>query len=123
MHTSPAYAEDVYVGSVSGVDYQGKRASFTCRSRAGGVTTICRKVSSRHPNPFVSPLSCRFDELDGQMWLDNVLIPRATAPASVFSAWAANTAPTGWKRLATAASTCLSNPVYWLKLGHYSLTS
>ena len=75
MHTSPAYAEDVYVGSVSGVDYEGKRASFIVPVAAMGVTTICRKVSSRHPNPFVSPLSCRFDELDGQMWLDNVLIP------------------------------------------------
>ena len=75
MHTSPAYAEDVYVGSVSGVDYQGKRASFIVPVAGKGVTTICRKISSRHPNPFVSPLSRRFDELDGQMWLDNVLIP------------------------------------------------
>jgi aromatic ring hydroxylase len=75
MHTSPAYAEDVYVGSISGVDYEGKRASFIVPVAGKGVTTICRKVSSRHPNPFVSPLSRRFDELDGQMWLDNVLIP------------------------------------------------
>jgi 4-hydroxyphenylacetate 3-monooxygenase len=74
MHTSPAYAEDVYVGGVSGVDYQGRRASFIVPVAAPGVTTICRKVSSRHPNPFVSPLSSRFDELDGQMWLDNVLV-------------------------------------------------
>jgi 4-hydroxyphenylacetate 3-monooxygenase len=75
MHTSPAYAEDVYVGSASGVDYQGKRASFIVPVAAKGVTTICRKVSSRHGNPFVSPLSGHYDELDGQMWLDNVLIP------------------------------------------------
>jgi aromatic ring hydroxylase len=75
MHTSPVYAEDVYVGSISGVDYQGKRGSFIVPVASRGVTTICRKVSRRHPNPFVSPLSRRFDELDGQMWLDNVLIP------------------------------------------------
>ncbi|MBO0737919.1 MAG: hypothetical protein J2P48_15325 [Alphaproteobacteria bacterium] len=75
MHTSPAYAEDVYVGALSGVDYQGRRASFIVPVAGRGVTTLCRKVSSRHPNPFVSPLSRRFDELDGQMWLDNVLIP------------------------------------------------
>jgi aromatic ring hydroxylase len=67
IHTNPAYAEDV--------NYQGKQASFIVPVAAMGVTTICRKLSSRHPNPFVSPLSCRFDELDGQMWLDNVLIP------------------------------------------------
>jgi aromatic ring hydroxylase len=75
MHTSPAYAEDVYVGSVSSVDYQGKRASFIVSVAAPGVTTICRKVSVRHRNAFSSPLSRRFDELDGQMWLDNVLVP------------------------------------------------
>src|SRR5262249_12972717 len=28
MHTSPAYAEDVYVGSVAGTDYGGHRATF-----------------------------------------------------------------------------------------------
>jgi aromatic ring hydroxylase len=75
MHTSPAYAEDVYVGGVSGVDYQGKRASFIVSVGAKGVTTICRKISVRHPNRFVAPLSSRFDELDGQMWLDDVLVP------------------------------------------------
>ncbi|MBV8087056.1 MAG: hypothetical protein JO247_19790 [Chloroflexi bacterium] len=76
MHTSPAYAEDVYVGSASGVDYQGKRASFIVPVAAKGVTVICRKSSSRPASSFISPLSSRFDELDGQMWLDNVLIPR-----------------------------------------------
>ncbi|HEU0167676.1 MAG TPA: 4-hydroxyphenylacetate 3-hydroxylase N-terminal domain-containing protein [Chloroflexota bacterium] len=75
MHTSPAYAEDVYVGSASGVDYEGKRASFIVPVAGKGVTVICRKPSSRHASSFVSPLSGRFDELDGQMWLENVLIP------------------------------------------------
>jgi len=36
---------------------------------------LCRKVAVRDPNPFVAPLSNRFDELDGQLWLDEVLIP------------------------------------------------
>jgi aromatic ring hydroxylase len=75
MHTSPAYAEDVYVGALCGVEYDGKKASFVVPVGAKGVTTICRKVSISHPSPFVSPLSRRFDELDGQMWLDKVLIP------------------------------------------------
>ena len=42
---------------------------------APGVTVICRKPSTRDPNPFVAPLSSRYDELDGQMWLDDVHIP------------------------------------------------
>jgi aromatic ring hydroxylase len=66
MHTSPAYAEEVYVGH---------RATFIVPVNAAGVTVLCRKVSARHPSPFVAPLSNRYDELDGQMWLDDVFIP------------------------------------------------
>jgi 4-hydroxyphenylacetate 3-monooxygenase len=75
MHTSPAYAEDVYIGGHSGVDHGGHRATFVVAVNAPGVTVLCRKVSARHPNPYLSPLSSRFDELDGQMWLDDVLVP------------------------------------------------
>jgi aromatic ring hydroxylase len=75
MHTSPAYAEDVYVGALCGVEHEGKRASFVVPVGAKGVTTICRKLSIAHQSCFVAPLSRRFDELDGQMWLDKVLIP------------------------------------------------
>ena len=75
MHTSPAYAEDVYIGSHSGVDHGDHRATFVVAVNAPGVTVLCRKVSARHPNPYLSPLSSRFDELDGQMWLDDVLVP------------------------------------------------
>lgn len=63
MHTSPAYAEDVYIGSNSGVDFQGHRATFAVAVNAPGVTVICRRRSARDPNPFVSPLSSRYDEL------------------------------------------------------------
>jgi aromatic ring hydroxylase len=75
MHTSPAYAEDVYVGSHSGIDIDGHRATFVVAVNAPGVTILCRKIAARHPNPFLSPLSSRYDELDGQMWLDDVFIP------------------------------------------------
>jgi 4-hydroxyphenylacetate 3-monooxygenase len=75
MHTSPAYAEDVYIGSHSGIDHAGHRATFVVAVNAPGVTVLCRKVSARHPNPFLAPLSSRFDELDGQLWLDEVLVP------------------------------------------------
>jgi len=75
MHTSPAYAEDVYIGAHSGVDRDGHRATFVVPVGAPGVTVVCRKISARHPNPFLAPLSSRFDELDGQMWLEDVLVP------------------------------------------------
>jgi aromatic ring hydroxylase len=75
MHTSPAFAEDVYVGSLSGIDIDGHRATFIVPVGAAGVTTTCRKIATRDRNPFVAPLSNRFDELDGQMWLEDVFIP------------------------------------------------
>ena len=75
MHTSPVYAEDVYIGSHSGIDRDGHRATFVVPVNAPGVTVVCRPPAARHPNPFVAPLSSRFDELDGQMWLDGVLVP------------------------------------------------
>ncbi len=77
MHTSPAYAEDVYVGAHSGVDRGPHRATFIVPVSAPGVTIVCRKISARHANPFIAPLSSRFDELDGQMWLEDVLVPWA----------------------------------------------
>jgi aromatic ring hydroxylase len=75
MHTSPAFADDVYIGSSCNVDYNGSRATFLVPTNAEGVTVVCRKMSIRHENSFVAPLSSRFDELDGQMWLDDVFIP------------------------------------------------
>lgn len=75
MHTSPAYAEDVYVGALSRLEIGGRPVSFIVAVDAPGVTVLCRKRATRDANPFVSPLSSRFDELDGQMWLDAVAIP------------------------------------------------
>jgi 4-hydroxyphenylacetate 3-monooxygenase len=75
MHTSPPFAEDVYIGALSGVDYREQRASFIVPVNAPGVTVICRKRAARYDNSFMSPLSSRFDELDGQMWLDDVFVP------------------------------------------------
>jgi 4-hydroxyphenylacetate 3-monooxygenase len=75
MHTSPAFAHDVYIGALNGVDIDGHRATFVVAVNAPGVTVVCRRISARDPDRFASPLSSRFDELDGQMWLDDVLIP------------------------------------------------
>jgi aromatic ring hydroxylase len=75
MHTSPAYAEDVYVGGLSGIDIGGHRASFVVPVAAPGVAVLCRQPAARSRNGFAAPLSGHFDELDGQMWLDDVFIP------------------------------------------------
>jgi aromatic ring hydroxylase len=75
MHTSPVYAEDVYVGALAGVDIGPHRATFAVPLNAPGVTILCRKIAARHPNAFMAPLSSRFDELDGQMWMEDVFIP------------------------------------------------
>ena len=44
MHTSPAYAEDVYIGALCGVDYDGHRATFVVPVNAPGITIICRRI-------------------------------------------------------------------------------
>ena len=75
MHTSPAYAEDVYVGALSRVRSAGHPARFIVPVGAPGVTVLCRKRAARDENPFIAPLSSRFDELDGQMWLEEVFDP------------------------------------------------
>ncbi|HWB49467.1 MAG TPA: 4-hydroxyphenylacetate 3-hydroxylase N-terminal domain-containing protein [Stellaceae bacterium] len=75
MHTSPCYAEDIFVGSLNGVQYDGHPVSFVVEIAAKGVTILCRRVAARERNPFLAPLSNRFDELDGTLWLDEVLIP------------------------------------------------
>ena len=75
LHTSPAFAEDVYIGANNGIDFQGHRATFVVAVNAPGVKVICRRRSARDTNPFSAPLSGRFDELDGQMWLDDVFVP------------------------------------------------
>ena len=75
MHTSPAFAEDVYVGSHNGIDLGPHRATFVVAVNGPGVTVACRKASPHHPSAFLSPMSRRFDELDGQLWLEDVLIP------------------------------------------------
>ena len=49
--------------------------SFVVEIAAPGVTVLCRRIAAREANPFMAPLSNRFDELDGTLWLDEVLIP------------------------------------------------
>jgi 4-hydroxyphenylacetate 3-monooxygenase len=75
MLTSPAYAEDVYIGSLSGVPFGEHFATVSVAVNSPGVRVVCRRIAARHSDAFLAPMSSRFDELDGQMWLDDVLVP------------------------------------------------
>ena len=76
MHTSPAYAEDVYVGASRASRSTGIAPSFIVPVNAPGVTTLCRKIGGARRQPVHrAAVSSRYDELDGQMWLDDVFIP------------------------------------------------
>ena len=76
MHTSPAYAEDVYVGALNGVaDRRAPRQLCRAGRRARRHDAVPQDRGARPPTRSLAPLSNRFDELDGQMWLDDVFIP------------------------------------------------
>src|SRR5262249_61786607 len=75
MHTSPAFAEDVYIGANNGIDLAGHRATFVVAVNAPGVPGICRKPAARDPNAFSAPPRNRSAELHGQEWLDDRPVP------------------------------------------------
>jgi 4-hydroxyphenylacetate 3-monooxygenase len=74
MHTSVPFAEDVFVSAGTSPDV-GRRIWFSVPVSAPGVRVIARKAVARQNNAFKAPLSSRYDELDAQLWLDDVLIP------------------------------------------------
>ena len=77
LHTSSPYAEDVLITSREELPPgSGRYLWFIVPVNDPGVRVIARSPSARHPNKFLSPLSSRFDELDAQMWLDEVFVPR-----------------------------------------------
>jgi len=77
MHTSTPFAEDVLVTSRDELPPgSGRWPWFILPVNSPGVRVVARRTSARHANPFLSPLSSRFDELDAIMWLRDVFIPR-----------------------------------------------
>ncbi len=75
MHTASPYADEVFV---SGGTRRPGREHFTwfvIPVAAKGVRVITRKPAARHPDPGVAPMSWAYDELDAQLWLEEVLIP------------------------------------------------
>jgi aromatic ring hydroxylase len=77
MHTSTPFAEDVLItGRDELPPGSGRWLWFIVPVNAPGVRVVTRPPAPRHANPFLSPLSSRFDELDAQLWLQDVFIPR-----------------------------------------------
>jgi aromatic ring hydroxylase len=75
MHTSVPFVDDVYIGAGGAVTCGNQRATFVVAVSAPGVTVVCRRIAARHNNLFLAPLSSQFDELDAQLWLEDVFIP------------------------------------------------
>ena len=78
MHTSTPFAEDLLVTSRDELPPgSGRHLWFIVPVNAPGLRVVSRRISARHHNRFMSPLSSRFDELDSMVWMDNVFIPRS----------------------------------------------
>ena len=77
MHTSTPFAEDLLITSRDELPPgSGRRLWFILPVNAPGTRVVARRTVANHANPFLSPLSSRFDELDAQVWLQDVFIPR-----------------------------------------------
>jgi 4-hydroxyphenylacetate 3-monooxygenase len=77
MHTSTPYAEDVLITSRDEMPPgSGRLLWMIVPVNAPGVRVVARPPAPRHANAFLAPLSSRFDELDAQLWLNNVFVPR-----------------------------------------------
>ena len=77
MHTSTPFAEDLLITCRDELPADsGRWLWFILPVNSPGLRVVARRPAARHPNPFLSPLSSRFDELDGLVWLQDVFIPR-----------------------------------------------
>ena len=77
MHTSTPFAEDLLITSRNELPPgSGRHLWFITPVNAPGLRVVSRRLAARHENPFLSPLSSRFDELDSMVWLESVFVPR-----------------------------------------------
>ena len=78
MHTSTPFAEDLLITSRDELPPgSGRHLWFIVPVNSRGLRVVSRRRAAKHPNPFLSPLSSRFDELDSMVWLEDVFIPRS----------------------------------------------
>lgn len=76
MHTSSPFAHDVFVSGAAKRRPDDEHFTwFIIPVGAPGVRVVARKIAARHPHPEVAPLSHRYDELDAQLWLEEVFVP------------------------------------------------
>lgn len=76
MHTSSPFADDVFVSGAARRRADDEHFSwFIIPVGAPGVRVVARKIAARYPHPEVAPLSHRYDELDAQLWLEEVFVP------------------------------------------------
>ena len=77
MHTSTPFAEDLLISTRDEMPPgSGRHLWFIVPVNAPGLRVVSRRAAARHKNPFLAPLSSRFDELDSMVWMDDVFIPR-----------------------------------------------
>jgi aromatic ring hydroxylase len=74
VHTSTPFAHDVYIGLLRSPD-PNQRAMIVVPVNSPGARVVARKPAARHCSGFSSPLSSRYDELEAQLWLENVRVP------------------------------------------------
>ena len=78
MHTSTPFAEDLLVTCRDDLPQgSGRFLWFIVPVNSRGMRVVARRVAARHENPFLGPLSSRFDELDAMVWLEDVFVPRS----------------------------------------------
>ncbi len=78
MHTSTPFAEDLLISTRNDMPAgSGRHLWFIVPVNAPGLRVVSRRMAARHKNPFMSPLSSRFDELDSMVWMEDVFIPRS----------------------------------------------
>ena len=77
MHTSTPFAEDLLItGRDEMPPGSGRWLWFIVPVNAPGIRVVARRTANKHVNPFLSPLSSRFDELDSLVWLKDVFVPK-----------------------------------------------
>ncbi len=78
MHTSTPFAEDLLITSRDELPPgSGRLLWFIVPVNSPGLRVVSRRAVARHSNPFLSPLSSRFDELDSMVWMEDVFVPRS----------------------------------------------
>ena len=78
MHTSTPFAEDVLITCSDELPLGSRRFLwFIVPVNSRGIRVVARRLAAKHENPFLGPLSSRFDELDAMVWLEDVFVPRS----------------------------------------------